>query len=357
MKRLVSLLILSSSPALGASSAPQVFVKLYADGAELLQWTEGTGGQLMGTYQLVAANPSLTQLTTRNEAFSGTRRGTALSFRFDRTVLGIADSAVWTATLNGAALTLNRPKPAGFTSTVLTKSTLAAYNQAVTRLASQVQARKQVAAQQAQQQAAQRAAVDAQTNTVRGVNRRASRALADAADLITQLKDNERDLAAVNELFADDLAKLRTDTQTLFDHAAEVRTSRDCYEMRQVQGYDLSQLTGYDLSQLTGYDTSELRRVTAQVNRDLQAALDLRQTLADIAQTASRLQGTTSLSTEAWQVDGAALAKASQSLALQAQQLQGALTRAVTAQKDSLSQAEQLLAQARHVAGSLTCTP
>lgn len=356
VKHLATLLLLTSGSAL---AAPQVFFKQYADGVELFQWNEGAGGQLTGTYQLVYANAAFTQLTTYNEAFTGTRKGGALSLKFTRSFLGISDTTVWTGTLNGATLTLNRPRAsgaAGFDSTAFSKSTLTAYNQAVTQLTAQAQAKRLAAQQEAQRQAAQQATIDAQTRAVRDTNREAERALSDTTGLLRELQAVQTELGSAATQFRDDLAAMHKDYQTLLDEAEQARLSRDCFDVRQVQGYDLRQLTGYDLSQLTGYDSTQLQRVTAEANRQLQRVDALLITLSSVAQNASQLQGVTPLSKEPWRVNHAALSDARAKLTAQAAQMRAAVAQAAGVRDDTLAQARTMIGQAQAVADRLTCT-
>ncbi|MFC6662548.1 hypothetical protein [Deinococcus multiflagellatus] len=290
MKRTLSLLLLLGST---AQAAPAVFVKAYADGAELLQWTEGPGGQLSGTYQFVAITEQGTRLSTQNAVFTGTRQGSAVSVKFAQTVLGTSSSVLWTGTLAAQTLTLNRPQSAGIASVIFTKGSLEAYNSLVARFQAQVQRQRQAAQQAAQERAAQQAKVDAQTRAVRETNADAAAALSAAAQLGRDVQEDLRALAEVSALFRTDLAALETDQRTLLKDAEQARRSRECYDVQTVQGYDLAQLTGYGLSQLTGYDTAELARALATADRHLEAATALRLTLRSVAQNAAQLQGIT----------------------------------------------------------------
>ncbi|PNY79205.1 hypothetical protein, partial [Deinococcus koreensis] len=232
---LVQSLLLSPS----ALAAPVAHVKLYSNGTEIVQWTD-TNGRLSGTYQVVLAGETLQKIASRNATFSGTRQGSTVTLWFSTTVFGSTDTAVWTGTLAGSNLTLNRPLSTGIERVTLTKSTVEAYNAAVAELQAQV---------------------DAQTSAVREINAAAAELLRRAQTVWRELTQRAvRDLQSAAALFEQDLAALYIDHQTLLKNAAE---AEDCYDVQSVQGYDLSQLTGYDLSQVTGFDTAALERAMA----------------------------------------------------------------------------------------------
>ncbi|GGB70626.1 hypothetical protein [Deinococcus soli (ex Cha et al. 2016)] len=354
MKRTLSLLLLLGSSAL---AAPVVFVKTYVDGAELLQWTEGPGGQLSGTYQLVAITEQGTRLSTQNAAFTGIRQGGAVSVKFTQTVLGTSSTILWTGTLAAQTLTLNRPQSAGIAFVTFTKGSLAAYNSAVARFQVQVQRQHKAAQQAVQERAAQQAKVEAQTRAVRETNADAAAALSTAAQLRHDVQDDLRALSDVSALFRNDLASLETDQRILLKDAETARGSKDCYDVHTIQGYDLAQLTGYGLSQLTGYDTSELGRAHAAADRDLAAAAALQLTLKSVAQNAAQLQGITPLSTVRWAVDLEALHAAASQVGGWAAQLQEAQAQATAERAGALARAQSLITEAQQVAASLSCAP
>lgn len=348
MPRFLTLCLLLSGPTL---AAPAVFVKTYADAAEVVQWVE-QAGQLTGTWQIVSLSGQPATLKSNNQTFTGTRTGSNVSLKFTTTILGSIDTKVWSGTLAGPNLTLNRPAQTGITQTVFTKSSVEAYNKAVAQLTAIAQKQQQAARAQAQAAAAQQARIDEQNRAVNEVNRAASQALNRAMSLLADFKTDVTDLADVTRLYQENLADLRRDHQTLMQDAA---SARDCYDVGQVQGYDLSQLTGYDMSQLTGFTASQFNRAKQGIERRVQEAAEIQSALRTVLKNVTGLTGRTPLATAKITVNSRELQEADTALANAVKTTTAALNQTIQEQKTTLGLAQSLVDEATKTAGGLTC--
>ena len=168
-----------SNPLVQAAATPPVYMKIYNDGVEEVQWTE-QAGHLVGSFQLVYVTKTTPpSLRAENRTFVGERSGTTLSLVFEQPFMR---REVWAGALVGNQLTLNVPQSSGgLRSTVLKKTNALAYNRVVEQLRNAVaSATAQIQAQRAKQQALDQAArakqdeIDRQSRAVKddqdGVN-------------------------------------------------------------------------------------------------------------------------------------------------------------------------------------------
>lgn len=348
MRRFLPLSLLLSSVAL---AAPVTFVKTYSDGAEVVQWVE-QGGQLSGTWQIVYLSGQPASLKSSNQTFTGTRSGNTVNLKLTTTLLGSIDTKIWSGTLAGQTLTLNRPAQTGISQTVFTKSSVEAYNKAVAQLSTVGQQQQQAAREQAQAAAAQQARIQEQNRMVNQVNSAASEALSQAGNLLADLQGDVTEIEDVIRLYQQNLDELRQDHQTLMQDAA---SAKDCYDVGQVQGYDLGQLTGYDMGQLTGYTAGEFSRTKGDVERHIQQAAQLQSTLKTGVKNLGRLPGLTPLATLKASVNPLQLEQAGEALAKAVTGATTALDHLNQVRQSTLSTANTLVEEARKTAGGLTC--
>lgn len=331
-----------------AGAAPVTFVKLYSDGAEIIQWVE-QDGQLSGSTQFAYLQGEPPVLKVNGQAFTGVRQGNAVSLNFSSSFLGITDTQVWTGTLAGNALKLNRPvQGGGIGEVVLSSTNVSTYNSALEKLKTYAAGQQQVA----QAAAADRAEVERQTRNISDADNRARRALSDASYLLSSLESHPKELKDAGKLFEDGLKEFSEDYQTLLDDAAE---AKDCYDVAQVQGYDLSQLRGYDLSQLTGYATSQVKWVTDNIDRDAKAVAELLPKLRAAQAEIATLPAQNPRATATFSVSTAQLKEAETALSKQIAELQKGVQVLAQTRDDAIAQAQDMLSKAAQTAGSLSC--
>ncbi|GGR17472.1 hypothetical protein [Deinococcus ruber] len=353
MYRLLPLLLALTLGSISAA-APVTFVKVYSDGVELLQWT-GTQTTLIGTWQLVYTTGTPPTLHVQNDTFSGTRTGATVSLKFTHSLLGSTETQIWNGTLQGTTLTLNRPlSQGGLASIVFQKSSPDAYNAAVAQLRTAVQRQQDQAQAAAQTQAQQQTQIDAQTRAVRDINNHAADALQRTQDVLSTLRDDQRDLTQAARAFPKDLASLQHDQQTVLKDAAK---ATDCADVSSVQGYDIDIISGYDLDILTGYDTDVLNNALSSQTQHLQQLDQLVSDISSVNQDFSRLWGKLSLSTVAFSVTQAQFDQARTALSTARKTALQTSDTATTARTQALQQAHTLITQAQNVADALTCQP